>query len=375
MKRKRVVCAMSGGVDSSVAAAMLAAAGCEVVGITLEIWPARSPQAMAHQNGCCGLGAVEDARRVAERLGIAHYTLNLRDAFERAVIDPFRAEYHAGRTPNPCVNCNRFIKFDTLLAAARDLGGERLATGHYARIDVSGGRARLRRALDRRKDQSYVLYGIDPAVLHWLSFPVGELGKDAVRARARELGLVTADKPDSQEICFVPDDYRRIVGDAPPARFCDLAGRDLGPAPPITHFTVGQRRGIGLAGPQPYYVVAIRPGQIVVGGRKDLDVSRFDLDDLRWIEPMPDERDLDVMVRAHATGVPARVELTPTGARVHTRLPVQAVTPGQAAVFYDGDVVVGGGRIVRTETSTVLADPHGPEATTRDEKREATAAT
>ncbi len=346
MRRERVVCAMSGGVDSSVAAALLVAAGYEVVGITLEIWPARSPEAMAHHNGCCGLGAVEDARRVAERLGIAHYTLNMREAFQRAVIDPFRAEYHAGRTPNPCVNCNRFVKFDTLLAAAGDLGASILATGHYARIDDRDGRWRLRRAVDPRKDQSYVLYGIDPRVLGRLRFPVGELTKDAVRARARALGLLTADKPDSQEICFVPGDYRRIVGEAPPARFCDLAGRDLGPAPPITHFTVGQRRGIGLAGARPYYVVAIRPGRIVLGGREDLEVRRFELDDLSWIEPVPEDRDLEVMVRAHGTGVPARVELTPTGARVWARSPLSAVTPGQAAVFYDGDAVVGGGRIV-----------------------------
>lgn len=346
----RVVCAMSGGVDSSVAAALLHRQGYEVIGITMEIWPEMDQAEMAHHGGCCSIAAVEDARRVCDQLGIPHYVLNLRERFQHSVIDEFRAAYLAGRTPNPCIACNRTVKFAELLERAQLLGADKLATGHYARIRAENGQYRLVRAKDPHKDQTYVLYGLSQRELSQVLFPVGEFEKPEIRAIAHDLGFALWDKPDSQEICFVAGDYRDLVREeASPARFVDTSGRDLGAAPGVPFFTVGQRRGIGISAERPYYVVELRPREnvVVLGHREDLLGHSCILEDVQYTTgSAPDgEFHCDVRIRAHGQEVPATV--TPEGdvVRITFHEPQTAVAPGQAAVFYRGGECLGGGTI------------------------------
>lgn len=356
MAKGRVVVAMSGGVDSSVAAALLVAEGYEVIGVTMEIWPEMERGDVAHKGGCCSLAAVDDARRVAETLGIRYYVMNLRERFQHSVIDYFKAEYLSGRTPNPCIACNRSVKFDTLLEKARELGADKLATGHYARVGFEDGRYTLMRAVDPRKDQSYVLYNLGQDQLKDVLFPVGAFSKPEIRARAAALGLDVAHKPDSQEICFVDDDYRTLLQAEAEAMgegvFKSTSGEVLGPAPGVAFFTIGQRKGIHIPHQEPLYVVDLIPEEnaVVVGTRDELFSSTFTLEGVHYTGSAPPEGpfETEIKVRSMAPMLPGRVlPLDDQTAEVELHVPQRAVTPGQAAVFYDQDVCLGGGIICR----------------------------
>jgi tRNA-specific 2-thiouridylase len=351
VRGERVVVAMSGGVDSSVAAALLVEAGCEVVGVTLHL--------AGESSRCCSLADADDARRVAERLGIRFYVANETERFRQEVALPFADAYLSGRTPLPCLACNSRFKFHHLLARARVLGARAVATGHYARIarDPATGRLELRRAADAAKDQSYFLYELGQEQLAAARFPLGELSKAEVRAHARRLGLATAEKPESQEICFVPDgDYAAAVERLRPDRLPgpgaieDEQGRGLGRHAGIHRFTVGQRRGLGVAAGRRLYVTRIDPARnrVVVGDAAALGSRGARIGCASWVGGVPPAAELRAVVRVryrHA-GIGARVAPLPGGgARVLFDQPVAAVAPGQSAVFYAGDSVLGGGAI------------------------------
>jgi tRNA-specific 2-thiouridylase len=340
---------MSGGVDSSVAAALLVEQGVEVIGVTLRL--------AGGSSRCCSLEDAEDARRVAERLGIRFYVGDYAEAFRREVMEPFADAYLAGRTPIPCVACNRRFKFRHLMERARGLGAEAVATGHYARIGRANGAWQLLRARDREKDQSYFLFDLEPAQLGAIRFPVGALSKAEVRERARALGLATADKAESQGICFVPDgDYARAVEALRPAalpgagEIVDEEGRALGRHAGVHHFTVGQRRGLGVAAGRRLYVKAIdaERNRVVLAPAERLGAAGAELAGVSWISGRAPEGPLRarVQVRHRHGGAEARVEpLDSGGARIRFDAPVTAVAPGQAAVFYEGERVLGGGWI------------------------------
>jgi tRNA-uridine 2-sulfurtransferase len=360
----RVVVGMSGGVDSSVAAALLVEEGLDVVGVTLRVWPWREPEdARARFGSCCSAETVDDARQVARRLGIPYYLLNSEQEFDRRVIDEFQREYAAGRTPVPCVSCNRDLKFGSLLGRARAWDASAVATGHYARIqrDEARGRFLLLRAVDPAKDQSDFLWPLTQEQLAHARFPVGHLTKSAVRTRARELGLVTADKPESQEICFVPDgDYRAFLRRRAPDAFrpgpiVDGAGRLLGRHAGLPSYTVGQRRGLGLATPRPLYVTRLDPGTntVVVGPAEEVEAPALLATRVNLIARPSLEEPLPVMAKIRHGHQPVPATITPhEGAAgsgltvaVHFAEPQRAVTPGQSVVFYEGEIVVGGGII------------------------------
>ncbi len=364
MSAPRVLAAMSGGVDSAVAAALLHREGYEVVGVTLRLYTEPDGGALRSRRACCGVEDVADAGAAARRIGIPHYVLNMEREFDRDVIGVFAASYAAGRTPNPCLACNDRIKFRALLDRAGALGLDLLATGHYARIagGVDGAPRRLHAAADANKDQSYVLYGLGQEQLARLRFPLGGLTKAETRRVAAELGLTVADKPDSADICFVPGgDYRALlrargVASAPGA----IAGADgavLGRHEGVAGFTVGQRRGLGVAAPGRRYVTAIdaASGVVTVGGEDELLAGGLAASSPRWVSapPEPGER-LLARVRYHGEPSPARVaELGGDGFRLDLERPVRAAAPGQAVVLYrpaaagEGDEVVGGGTIER----------------------------
>ncbi len=358
---ERIVVAMSGGVDSSVAAALLVEQGYDVIGITLRVWPWREPIGAAERFGsCCGTGATDDARRVARTLGISHYVLDSEAEFTRAVIDRFVGEYHRGRTPVPCLTCNSELKFGWLLqrAAAWDAAG--VATGHYARVshDVAAGRFLLWKARDARKDQTDFLWPLRPAQLAGARFPVGGLTKDEVRTHARRLGLVTADKPESQEICFVPDDdYRGFLRRRAPEAFragamVDQGGAVVGAHSGLADFTVGQRKGLGLASGQRLYVLDLDPqaNTVTVGPAEALDRTRLVAESVNFIagEPPAGPMAVEAKIRHGHTAAPATVRaLGEDRAEVVFEAPQRAVTPGQSVVWYRGDLVIGGGIIGR----------------------------
>jgi tRNA-uridine 2-sulfurtransferase len=349
-KRMRVVVAMSGGVDSSAAAALMKEAGHEVLGITLRVW---SYADSARCGSCCSPEDIDDARAVADALGIPFYVADAEELFRERVVQPFVDGYLQGRTPIPCVACNEDVKFGFLLNRARALGAK-LATGHYARIAEDGGRFRLLRAKDSAKDQSYFLFSLGQSALKDVLFPVGELSKAEVRAVAERHGLPTSQKPESMEICFVPDgDYagfvERVAGPQPSGDVVNASGETLGQHGGVHRFTVGQRRGLGLSAAAPQYVERIDAArnQVVVGPAAALERARFTVLRPAWVDgcPAADET-VQVRIRHRHAGAPARVTLVDAG-RVSVDLlePVRAVTPGQAAVFYRDAEVLGGGWI------------------------------
>ncbi len=353
-----VVVAMSGGVDSSVAAALLVQQGYRVIGVTLDMWPRKSAvEAVGRHSVCCSLESVEDARRVADRLGIPHYTLNFREAFERDVVRNFVAEYARGRTPNPCIRCNRFVKFDALLSKARAWGAEHLATGHYARVDrTPTGRFTLRKALHGAKDQSYALYSLTQEQLAHTLFPLGGMEKAETRRIAADLGLATAEKPESQELCFVPDgDYAGYLRQQQPALertgpIRNLAGEVVGTHRGIAFYTVGQRKGLGIYGPRPLYVVEIlsEENTVVVGEQEELFAQGLVAEDVNWVsvEETAEPLRVDAKIRYRAAEVQAWARLLPDGTlAIRFDEPQRAVSPGQAVVLYNGDMVVAGGTI------------------------------
>jgi len=346
----RIVVAMSGGVDSSVTAALAARTGAEVIGVTMQLYD--HGEAVRRSGACCAGQDIYDAKQVADRLGIAHYVLDYESRFRTDVIDRFVDEYAQGRTPIPCALCNQGVKFRDLIQFARELGADCLATGHYVRRVVNGDRAELHKGADPRRDQSYFLYGTTREQLDFLRFPLGDLPKSEVRRIAAELDLEVAGKPDSQDICFVPDGkYAALVKrmrpeTEAPGDIVDLEGRVLGHHCGVVHFTVGQRRGIELGGQsEPLYVVAIEPDRrrLVVGPRSALAVAAMRVEDWNWVGES--QHEVEVKVRSLAPAVPALIE---DGDWIRFATPEFGVAPGQAAVAYEGTRLLGGGWIAET---------------------------
>ena len=358
----RVIVGMSGGVDSSVTAALLKQAGYDVIGVTLNVWPdlPNMPE-IQREDACCALGAVEDARRVADRLDIPYYVLNFREVFEERVIKDFVNTYASGRTPNPCIRCNQFIKFDALRIKARQLGAAYVATGHYARIEhaaLPDARHRLRKAADPSKDQSYVLYVMSQDRLGSALMPLGSYTKERTRQVAAELGLNVANKPESQDICFVP--FKRytefIELYAPeilqPGPIVDQTGQVLGEHRGVALHTVGQRRGLGVAAGQPLFVTSLEPetNTVVVGDANDLLRGDCRLEDVNWIDadafPVEPVRAM-ARVRYRSREVPCIARIDAGEVVVEFDEPQRAITPGQALVLYSDEYVLGGGTIAR----------------------------
>jgi tRNA-specific 2-thiouridylase len=346
---------MSGGVDSSVAAALLAEQGHDVIGLSMQLYDAAGGGDDRAFGSCCSIDDLHDARRVASALHIPHYIINFERQFDELVVSNFVQEYTAGRTPLPCAHCNSDLKFATLADRSRALGADRVATGHYARVerDEGTGRFVLKRAIDPSKDQAYFLFSLTQEQLAHAMFPVGDRPKDAVRAYARERNLPVADKPDSQEICFIPDhDYARFVGERTPAAGGAILSEDghvLGRHDGIHRYTVGQRKGLGLSTGSPLYVLELRPAdrQVIVGPRTSLEKTTLTASGVNWIvEETEHPLRVSAQIRHRHQAAPATVRSLGTGrAEVVFDLPQVAITPGQAVVFYSADVVVGGGWI------------------------------
>ncbi|MBT9143066.1 MAG: tRNA-specific 2-thiouridylase MnmA [Dehalococcoidia bacterium] len=359
-KNRRVIVAMSGGVDSSLCVALLKEQGFDVIGVTMRLWtsPDFEEDAKIAGRGCCSLSAVDDARRVSDKMSIPFYVLNFKEAFRLQVVDNFVEEYRRGHTPNPCIACNRFMKFNLLLKRAFELEAGYLATGHYARIEYDQllGRYRLKKARDASKDQTYALYNLTQEQLAHTLFPLGNFLKSEVREMAAEYGLSVADKPDSQEICFIPDDdYKRFLREEINLKeksgpIMDVAGNRLGTHEGLANYTVGQRKGLGLAVGRPLFVVAldVENNTLLVGSNKDVFSSSLIADDLNFIllPQLTEAMRVTAKIRYHAKEVAAT--LLPLGdgrIRLNFDEPERAVTPGQSVVFYIGDDVLGGGII------------------------------
>ena len=355
----KVVVAMSGGVDSSVAAAILIQEGYQVIGVTIQIWPSdKQASDLDNFGGYCGFGAIDDAKRVAHKLGIRHYIVNLSEIFNQEVINNFCQEYSLGRTPNPCIRCNRFIKFGALLERAKDLGADFVASGHYARIerDEVKGRYLLKKGADYGKDQSYVLYLLTQEQLRHTLLPMGHFTKQRVVEIARELGLPVAAKPESQEICFIPDnDYPRFLKQfipqaLKPGPILNEQGRTIGEHRGILFYTIGQRKGLGISAKEPLYVVAIdqKINAIMVGSQQAAYKNELTASGLNWIAIARLEQPSTVQAKIRYRHKEAEATISPldeSNVYVKFKQPQMAITPGQAVVFYDGDYVLGGGTI------------------------------
>lgn len=359
MSKKKVVVGMSGGVDSSVAAYLLKEQGYDVIGVTMQIWQEEEEIVQQENGGCCGLSAVDDARRVAQELGIPYYVMNFKAEFKENVMDYFMDEYLHGRTPNPCIACNRYVKWESLLKRSIEIGADYIATGHYARIrKLPNGRFTLVKSAAAAKDQTYALYNLTQYQLSHTLMPVGEYEKDEIRKIAEDIGLRVAHKPDSQEICFVPDkDYARFIEThsgrpVPEGNFVNARGEILGRHKGITHYTIGQRKGLNLAMGHPVFVSEIRPetNEVVIGENEDIFRHTLYADRLNCMS-MPEFEDgmeVQAKIRYNHKGSPCRIEKA-GGGEIRCIFPEaqRAITPGQAVVFYEGEHVLGGGTILR----------------------------
>lgn len=358
-RKEKVIIGMSGGVDSSVAAWLLKEQGYEVIGVTMQIWQDEEEEVLEENGGCCGLSAVEDARRTAQLLEIPHYVMNFKADFKRFVIDYFVSEYLEGRTPNPCIACNHYVKWEALLNRSLEIGADYIATGHYARIrQLENGRFCLTRSVTAAKDQTYALYNLTQEQLSHTLMPVGSHSKEEIRRMADQIGLSVADKPDSQEICFVPDqDYAGFIerttgAPSQTGNFVQADGTILGQHKGIIHYTIGQRRGLGLPMGRRVVVTEIRPetNEVVIGEQEDVWTDHLLADRLNWmsVPDLTEERSASAKIRYNHTGTPCTLQKTASDQiRVQFHEPVRAVTPGQAVVFYDGDCVLGGGTILK----------------------------
>lgn len=358
--KKKVAVGMSGGVDSSVAAYLLKEQGYDVIGVTMQIWQEEDPLAMAENGGCCGLSAVDDARRVADMLEIPYYVLNFKKEFKESVIDYFMDEYMHARTPNPCIACNRYVKWEALLKRSMELGCDYIATGHYARVcRLPNGRYALKKSATVRKDQTYALYNLTQEQLSRTLMPVGEYEKEEIRLIAEKIGLPVANKPDSQEICFIPDhDYasyimRETGKKFPAGNFVDKNGKVLGQHKGIIHYTIGQRKGLGLSMGEPAFVTDLCPetNEVVIGTNEDTYHDRLLADQVNFMSILKPKGELAVTakIRYSHQGAPCIIKMVEEDTVVCRFIePVRAITPGQAVVFYDGDIVVGGATIINT---------------------------
>lgn len=357
-KKKKVVIGMSGGVDSSVGAWLLKEAGYEVIGVTMQIWQEEDTLSLEENGGCCGLSAVEDARRVAERLGIPYYVMNFKKEFKENVMDYFIEEYTKGRTPNPCIACNRYVKWESLLRRSLEIGADYIATGHYARVEkLPNGRYALKKSATASKDQTYALYSLTQFQLSHTLMPVGEYKKEEIREFAEKINLSVASKPDSQEICFIPDhDYGRFIRENTSreileGNFVTTDGRVIGRHKGISHYTIGQRKGLNLSMGKPVFVVEIRPdtNEVVIGDNEDVFSSRLYAGQLNFmtVEKLTGSKRVFAKIRYNHPGDWAVIRMDGED-RLECVFdtPQRAITPGQAVVFYDGDYVMGGGTIL-----------------------------
>lgn len=358
MASKKVVVGMSGGVDSSVAAYLLQQEGYDVIGVTMQIWMDENPLQVAQNGGCCGLQAVEDARKIAMQLSIPYYVMNFKKIFEQKVIDYFVKEYQEGRTPNPCIACNRFVKWEALLQRSLQIGADYIATGHYARIEqLPNGRYTLRRSVTTKKDQTYALYQLTQYQLEHTLMPVGAYTKEQIRTIADQRNWDVAKKPDSQEICFIPDqDYAAFITkytkqEQQPGNFVDLYGNILGRHKGIIHYTVGQRRGLGICAKEPLYVLQIckENNEVILGPRSQLEKKELYANQLNFMAIEDLEHPMQVMAKIRYNHPGAQAVIEKTGEdQIHCvfEQPQRGITPGQAVVFYQDEWVIGGGTIL-----------------------------
>lgn len=361
MEKKKVVVGMSGGVDSSVAAHLLKEQGYDVIGVTMQIWQDEEIACQTTNGGCCGLSAVEDARRVSGDLDIPYYVMNFKEEFKTSVMDYFVEEYLEGRTPNPCIACNRYVKWESLLKRSLDIGAEYIATGHYAQIErLPNGRYTLKKSATAAKDQTYALYNLTQEQLSHTLMPVGAYTKDEIRKIAAEIDLKVANKPDSQEICFIPDNnYGKFIEEnidtkLEEGNFVNTRGEVIGRHKGIAHYTIGQRKGLNLSMGRPVFVVEIRPetNEVVIGNSEDTYSSKLIAKNLNFMS-IPDlegERRVIAKIRYSHIGAPCVIRKIDTDTvECIFDTPQRAITPGQAVVFYDGDYVLGGGTITGSQ--------------------------